>query len=125
MRIPLEIVVSPSENDASRRMFPSIDSHLELHLGISRITRGASRLAQFLFAAVLEGEGRRGFQEKSAGQIASPAVCLRSFDMSGVTSADCAIDAPVMRPSNTNTGVLFFLTDLSFVMVDLVLCHRP
>jgi hypothetical protein len=40
--------------------------------------------------------------------------------MSGVTSAACAIDAPVIKPSKTNANVLFFLTDLSFVMINLL-----
>src|SRR5690349_3714010 len=54
-----------------------------------------------------------------------PGASVRSFDMCGVTSAACDIDAPVIRPSNTNTSVLLFLTDLSFVIMNLLLCDRP
>src|SRR6266850_2768422 len=44
-----------------------------------------------------------------------PGLSVRSFDMSDVTLACCAITVPVERNSRTIMSIIFFIIDLSFL----------
>src|SRR5258705_4162544 len=48
-------------------------------------------------------------------ETSRPGISVRSFDISDVTLASCAITVPVERNSKTTVSFMFFIIDLSFV----------